>query len=434
MDRMRLITQPIVAGLAWMAIAAPLVGAQQDTTVRIDARWRAYLGCWSTVASGERGPDVCFVPTSDSQTVERLLVSGDSILERSSVSSAGRRVERRQDGCTGWESGQWSADDRRLYTRTEFTCDGGRALVSTGLYAMVLPHQFSRIEGVTTRTGRGVRAIRFGTLPYTVALPDSIARRLPAANERAFAARFEAAAEVSSADVVDAVRAIDSSVVATWIADRQQRFPMTVSDARALRDARVPASVIDMMVAVSYPERFTISTPGGRTASATGAGSPVVSARPADRSPIGESSLFNSGYLMADEFFGNFSGYGSRQRFISLSHFGNPFNPFRDCFYSLECSGGTTWAAQTAPHVIAPLEQRGPFSPGRATNGAGYSQGSGSSDTGRSAQPSGGGGVSSDGLMSGGSTSTGGGGGSGVSTSTGGASSAPEQRTAKPRP
>ena len=401
--------------------------AQQDTSVRIDEHWRAYLGCWaSATPSRSVGPMVCVVPTASAQTVEFVTVDGDSIVSTVPLTASGARVERKVSGCSGWESARWSIDERRLYTEAEFTCADGSKQAQQSMISMRYADTFSRIEVIKSGRGSLSRVVHF-TLQLDQQLhPASIASRLPSPQELpSFNARLEAAAEVSSADIVDASKALPSSIVEAWIADRGQKFEFGVSDLRAMRGAGVSEGVVDMIVAVSHPQYFTLAQ-GGPTARPR---DPFVGRNGGDVN-VARAELER---LRLEQMFG---GYGSMlyspylYGYGAYSRYGDPYgyNSYWGS-YGPNYGYGNGWVTGGTPIVIITNPPAAPEPPGRVINGSGYSQGGGSSD--RGSEPR----SPSVGSWGGGSSSSGSGGGGGSpAPSPAPASSGGEQRTAHPRP
>ncbi len=429
----------LAAAAASALLGATPVTAQQKTAPVVDERWRAYLGCWSSYAGNVKGPNVCVVPTADANTVELLAIAGDSIVSTTPVSASGTRVPRTKDGCTGWEEGTWSADDRRLYTRAEYTCEGGSLQKSSAMYSFSPLGDFSRIEGVKTRSANAVRIITFRTLGDGLALPAAVTLRLPTMNvSQTYAARMELSADVTPADVADATQHLDAPLVEAWLADRGQPFELAANDLRALRDAKVPASVIDVMIAVSNPDVFSLVR-GGRGAvvaegaprrASTQSGRDFELQRAMQRARYGSLGGDPRYFWVDDLFYPYFGynslyGYGYRNQYL----YGGWLNSFGNCLGRFDCYSGPGWYNGYGPVVIIPSPTpTAPVRGGSVVNGGGYTQGS-SSGGGRVAQPSGS--VSSGGYSGGTSTSVGSGSG-GSSPSP--AASGGGQRTAKPRP
>ncbi|HYW52213.1 MAG TPA: hypothetical protein VE861_16470, partial [Gemmatimonadaceae bacterium] len=196
---------------ALLAAAVPLWAQSADSVV-IDPQWRPYFGCWHTSSAGSVGPTTCIVPTTSAHTIEMLALANDSIIARTTITASPTRVQQDRDGCRGWETGNWSGNTRRLFTRAEFTCEGSSTQVSSGIFAMSDPDAFSRIEGVTTPSGTRIRVINYVRLAAAVLPPRDAARLQRTEGLPAIAARADAAAPITLTDVAAAVKQVDSTV------------------------------------------------------------------------------------------------------------------------------------------------------------------------------------------------------------------------------
>ena len=431
-------TGALLGGMMFAAASAHA----QDATVRIDEHWRAYLGCWASSTGNATGPLVCVVPTTSAQTVEFVTVVGDSIMSTVPLTASGSRVDIKRNGCSGWESARWSIDERRLYTRAEFSCGDGSKQVQQSMISMRNTDSFSRIESVKSGRGSLSRVVRFDLQTVPGIYPASIAARIPSVRDMpAFNARLEDAAEISFADIADASKELDSPIVEAWIADRGQRMSARGSDLSAMKSSGVPEGVIDMVVAVSNPQHFTLAQNGAPMARPTdpfsqrGIGTnddrmrAELERQRIERELRSYGMGYNSLFDWADIYF-PWSGYGIYNRYNSASYGGysNFWGPFGPVYGGNGGNGG--WVTGGSPIVIVPTTPAEP--PGRIINGSGYSQGGAS--TSRGAEPR----SPSVGSWDGGSSSS----GSGGSAPRSGGSAAPapastgggEQRTAKPRP
>ena len=73
------------------------------------------------------------------------------------------------------------------------------------------------------------------------------------------AARITAGAPIGATGVLEASRAADSTVVAAWLLEREQRFVLDAKTLVQLADAGVPGAVTDALVAVSNPGAFHLA-------------------------------------------------------------------------------------------------------------------------------------------------------------------------------
>jgi hypothetical protein len=234
---------------------APLAhGAEMQTG------WLPWIGCWQPIEpiADPSEPLVCFVPTTDAATVEVITLEAGAIVSRERMTVDGSQRPVDEGGCTGWERASWSADGRRAYTTSELSCEGTMRRGS-GIITMASAVEWLDIQAVATGDAdeRAVRVIR-----YRAASPAPLAAAgvaLP--TDRALlteTARQDAASAVTVGAVQEAVAHVDAAVVEAWLIEREAHFALNAQALMALDDMEVPASVIDLMVALSNPQRFAI--------------------------------------------------------------------------------------------------------------------------------------------------------------------------------
>ncbi len=202
------------------------------------------------------------------------------------------------------------------------------------------------------------------------------------------AARAAAAAPLGIDDVVEASRKVQADVLQAWLVERAQPFTLDAKRLIALADAGVPSSVIDLMVALSYPNAFAINP----------------AARQGERRTLAANSSYRGPVSVMLE-----------QPLCSTSYFMDPYAWDHCLGRSYGYRHGNGWYPGGYPIAIVFTGSPTPRPHGRMVNGQGYTVGS--SGTGQ-AQPS------SDG-SSGGSTS---------GSTSGSSSGSSEGRTAQPRP
>src|SRR5512142_694978 len=106
-------TSAVVAvGLA----AGLLAGAAQGARSQTDPRWEAWIGCWAPTTAkqlqqgaGANALLVCVIPVAGSTGVDVATVADTQVVARERLEANGERRSVERDGCTGWESAQWSA-------------------------------------------------------------------------------------------------------------------------------------------------------------------------------------------------------------------------------------------------------------------------------------------------------------------------------------
>jgi uncharacterized membrane protein YgcG len=288
------------------------------------------------------------------------------------------------EGCTGSERVEFSADGMRAYTRSEFQC-GAETRQGSGIMSFVSRNQWIDVRALTV-SGEPVAWAQ----GYELATPEQLAAQgiqNPAAGNEDLirAARVRAAREIEIEDVEDATSRVEARAVEVWVAAHETPFDLDGDELVRLADAGVPESVIDVMVAVTYPERFRLAPEGAPTE--------VAAAQVAGGYPVAFRGYRS--YLW-DPFWGA-GAYGYSPYYSRFGYYGYGYGGYGGYWGYVPA----TIVVQPAPNVVIPR--------GRVVPGRGYVRDNGSSDNSGSARPSA---SSGNGDSGGGSSSGGGGGGS----------------------
>jgi hypothetical protein len=294
-----------------------------------------------------------------------MFTIGDDEIRTSDLLVAdGEQREIRADGCEGWEAVWFSEDGRRAFTRSSYSCDGVTQS-GTGVLALVSPTQWVDVRALEVDGERTSWVQRYRLIGRDRADRQGVSDTGFGMGTAARAARFVAHRGVGLPEVEEAVREVDAEAVQGWLANRDEGFRLTGADLEALADAGVPESVIDVVVAKSFPERFRVASDGD---AARAAAIPRVPsdglARPRRlrysgiRAPFAFRVLgYGYGYVPADAFFRygyGYTGYGP-------SGYGYPYYP-------------GYWGYQPGTVII---ERREPEPQGRIERGRGYTRSSG---------------------------------------------------------
>jgi len=360
------VTSVLLGGALLLAPASPAFAQGTEP----DARWQGWLGCWEPVgappmgASGAAGTQlVCVIPVAGaSSAVDVATVTDGKIVARERVDANGERRPATKDGCTGWERAQWAPEGRRVYVRSEYSCSGGLERSSNGLLAISSTGDWLDVQGVTVGGSTGVRVARYREASPATTLPREIAAALEGRALAVNTARTAAMAPLTADDVVEASRHVAPAVVEAWLIERNQGFGLDAKRLVSLADAGVPERVIDLMVALSYPEVFAVNP-----TSREGDFRPNADPR---RTPGALGNVATGPFVMLDPY--GFSRFG-------YSPFGlNYYSPFGSSLYGF--GPGFGWYPGGGPVVIvrnptnAEVARRG-----RVVNGRGYTQSGGES-------------------------------------------------------
>lgn len=298
-----------------------------------DTRWQAWLGCWQPAEARLTGQSlyVCVIPSSGSSSVSVVSISDGKEISRERIEASGRQLPIAKDGCSGWESAQWSSDSRRIYVQSEVTCPGALRRTSSGILAISGTGEWLDVQVVRAGDGSGLAVARYRDVDMPATIPAEISAALVGKQRAISAARMAAGAPIGTADVVDAARNTDSDAVNGWLVERGQTLGLDATQLAALSEAGVPGKVTDVMLALSYPDVLALDrgTPDDSPRETGGYRMPGRASEvyfdrfgysPYGYSPYGYSTYGYSPYGYFGNGFGSgFGSYGSRYPYIIVT-------------------------------------------------------------------------------------------------------------------
>jgi hypothetical protein len=240
-----------------IALVAPLWGQGLS-----DSRWLPWLGCWEALPGdseellGARGVMVCIRPAPDGPRVEVATVERGAVVSWEILVADGGRRNLDLEGCTGWRSVRFSEDGRRVFLRSEEECEGGLRRVGSGIMALASPTRWLDARSIEMEGERTAAVVRYRPVPE----PDWPLEFVHSAERRAAVrdARVVVSAELSVEDLAEAAGAVDREVLVEFLIALGQPFRLDAAALAYLADRRVPDEVIDVAVALSFPDRFAI--------------------------------------------------------------------------------------------------------------------------------------------------------------------------------
>ncbi len=247
---------------------ALLVHQAPGTGTGQEARWAPWLGCWQlteeTADDGSRalaealglalpqtittpGVRVCVTPVTGGATMTTRLGERTALTETIVADGVKRPVA--EPDCQGWQRAEWSSLGPRVFARAEVTCKGQPTRTVSGLALMMAGPTWIDIQLIESDGRKMLRARR-----YTRAGDPQPSARAATPPPR----------RLSIADVKEASAKVSPDVLEAALVDIRAPFDLTGKRLIELDEAGVPDSVIDLMVALSFPERFVVERPVAR--------------------------------------------------------------------------------------------------------------------------------------------------------------------------
>lgn len=238
------------AGALAAALAVP-VAAQPAS----ESAWAPWLGCWTlqteqvsggdaASARGATRPDgirVCVAPGATLDAVTLTTVVDDTPAFSQSIVADGAAHPLSEAGCEGQQRASWSSNRRLLFTSADLTCRDEAPRRVSQLALLTAGGVWVDVQSVIVDGRESVRTRRYRP---AAGHPD--------------AARLSPGSALTLDDIREASAAVSPRVVEAAMVETKASFDLNARKLVALDDAGVPDSVIDLAVALSYPDRFTV--------------------------------------------------------------------------------------------------------------------------------------------------------------------------------
>jgi hypothetical protein len=266
---------PLLALLAAVALpaAAQQTPAAPPVTDEIQARtlgsrWLPWLGCWELVADAVDYREVqstgrrlvCVTPRLDGQGVNLTTQLDREVIADNTVIADDVERSLPEADCSGHQSATWSADGRRLHSAVRAACGQDEARTVAGLSMLIQGGRWLELQSVSLDGGehRELVVRQYDRLDDEATRELGYATLDAALAVRAAEARAAAAAPLDVDDVLEATAIFPVELVEAAILESDSSFALDTNALVRLADAGIDARVIDLMVAVSFPEQFVV--------------------------------------------------------------------------------------------------------------------------------------------------------------------------------
>ncbi|MXZ72674.1 MAG: hypothetical protein F4Z04_14390, partial [Acidobacteria bacterium] len=247
--------------------AAVAAGQSEAGTADPDARWLPWLGCWQlweeqmerADENGSEFPErtvVCMTPTADGAGTRLAARGNGKVLVERTLIADGVRRDIADGGCGGWEQRTWSSDGYRLYTHAELRCGEDAPVRRTsGISLMSGRSTWVDMQLVTVGERQHMEIRRYTSAASGGDLDEDA---LPASRDEIRQARVRAGSSLTLPGIQDAALKVDPRVVEAMLTAVAPRLARDAASLKALDAAGIDGSVIDLLVALAYPERFMV--------------------------------------------------------------------------------------------------------------------------------------------------------------------------------
>ncbi|MBN2244127.1 MAG: hypothetical protein JW793_15685 [Acidobacteria bacterium] len=246
---------PAAAGLL------PAVGDTDSPAVSgIDSRWLPWIGSWRLVPEAaetanekQSGDYVLKIsPGGDRNTVSMKAFRGEAALFEDAVVTDGLSRPFKEKECSGWYQYSWSETGKRLFFESKSGCPDESSQKISGLWIINQSGEWLDIQLLERQDDRIITLRRYSKVPDDGEYAGEFE------TGRIRAARISAASGLSIGEVVEMSRKLEPEVLEAALVEYYEPFQLDSKILVYLSDSGVPPQVVDLVVALSYPEKFTV--------------------------------------------------------------------------------------------------------------------------------------------------------------------------------
>lgn len=259
-----------------LSSAVPVSAQQAAPAAPGDPRWAPWWGCWQLVTETVQDPEtiadaavalgqtranagalVCVTPAANTGATMTTLVNDLPVLTETVVADGSRQTLTEPD-CQGWHRAEWSNLGARLFAEAEITCANQPARSVSGLTMMMAGPSWLDVQVIANEGRKSLRVRR-----YRRAASQKHAG-IPLSGPRQ-ASAMPLGLRLSIPDVIEANGKVVPEALQAALVEVKRGFDLNRKRLLELDEAGVPDSIVDLMVALSFPKRFVVerNTSGG---------------------------------------------------------------------------------------------------------------------------------------------------------------------------
>jgi len=248
--------------LVLLANSAP-ASEQTDTGnyENLDARWFPWIGSWQLLSnkvntkesSSEKEYLLTITPGSSENSIIMKGYRGDEILVEEEMIADGLRHPLKDKKCSGYYMYSWSETGKRLLLESESNCPGDPQSRISGMSIIDDNRDWLDIQLLQKGTDKNVSIRKYRNIDSD----DSVisGRFNPG---QISISRIAAGKNFSISEIIELSSKVEPEVLEVALLEIRKPFPINSKQLVNLSDSGVNSRVIDLMVAFSFPDKFTV--------------------------------------------------------------------------------------------------------------------------------------------------------------------------------
>jgi len=246
-----------------MTLADTTSASEQTETgsyQNLDSRWLPWVGSWIMVPNTFSPTEgtvkeqylLTISPGGNEQSVTMKGYRNEEVLSEENIIVDGARHPLSSDKCTGWYMYSWSETGKRLLLHSESSCSGETLHLISGMSIIDDNGEWVDVQLLQNGKEKAVNIRRYKNVDNASITPGGIS-----ANNPAFA-RISSGSSFSINEIIELSAKVEPEVLEAALMELRRPFPINSKQLERLADSKVPSEVVDIMVALSFPDKFTV--------------------------------------------------------------------------------------------------------------------------------------------------------------------------------
>ena len=226
----------------------------------LDARWLPWIGSWrlvsntiNTVGTPLNEEYLLKIRPGDEGKFVTMESSRDRVVMfKEKIAADGLRHPLNEDECSGWYSYSWSESGKRLLFNGESSCIDDLTQTISGMLLVDTIGEFVDIKLLRNGEEKAITIRRYRNADIDVGTP------IPRVLSKAYIARGSTDTSFTIDEVIELSGKVEPEVLEAALVEMHSSFPINSKQLIRLSDAGVPSQIMDLMVALSFPKKFTV--------------------------------------------------------------------------------------------------------------------------------------------------------------------------------
>jgi hypothetical protein len=227
----------------------------------LDARWLPWIGSWHLVTDkinqGESSLKENYLltisPGSDRNSVTMKGHRDDKVLVEEKLISDGLSHPLDDKKCSGSYTYSWSENGKRLLLKSESNCPGDPPRRISGMSIIDVNRDWLDIQLLQSGSEKAVSIRKYRNVDRDESIISS--RFDP---DKVSASRIAASEKFSISEIKELSSKVEPEVLEAALLETKTPFPINSKELIGLSDSGVDSRVVDLMVALSFPDKFSI--------------------------------------------------------------------------------------------------------------------------------------------------------------------------------